>query len=245
MLCIFIVKVLPLILVNVLVNPEMTKLNFHCEIWIKLFLFCCTFILEWCVCGPIRQGNCSSNLVSNDVTHQTGLAFAILRWWWFRSLSTCCHYFSSHIITNIFFFFMKFIFFPSSCNTTDEKGRETRKSKLLWYNAFGDFSWWGLKMAFFLYVCMYVYVWKRRPPFEVAIRLLGVAPQCVSSRLFSLPLFLIHTFSFIHSFFLLLFASVKSDLYRGLFNWKLWLWGQMEAVVTWQIIFLLGGDWEF
>ena len=74
---------LPLIFVRLFVNPEITKLNFHCEIWIKLFLFCWTFILEWCVCGPIRHGSCSSNLVSKEVTHQTGLAFAIVNFYIF------------------------------------------------------------------------------------------------------------------------------------------------------------------
>ena len=51
-----------------------------------------------------------------------------------------------------------------------------------------------------LYVCMYVYVWKRRPPFEVAIRL-GVAPRCPRGTL--LLLLNIHTVhSFIHFFLL-------------------------------------------
>ena len=46
--------------------------------WIKLSLFCWTFILEWCVWGPIRQGNCSSNLVKRAVTHCSGFAVAIV-----------------------------------------------------------------------------------------------------------------------------------------------------------------------
>lgn len=52
---------------NVLVSPDITKENFHFEIWIKLSLFCWTLILEWWVWGPIRQGSCSSNLVKRAV----------------------------------------------------------------------------------------------------------------------------------------------------------------------------------
>ena len=74
-----------------------------------------------------------------------------------------------------------------------------------------------------LCVCMYVYVCesgglRSRSQYKAV---LGVAPRCPRG---SSPLVLIHTtfHSFIHSFFLLLlFASVKGDLYRWLFTWKL------------------------
>ena len=62
---------------SVLVNPEITRLNFHCEMWIRLSLFCWTLIREWCVWGPMRQGNCSSKRVKRPDTHHTGLAVAI------------------------------------------------------------------------------------------------------------------------------------------------------------------------
>ena len=72
---------LPLIFCKVLVNPEMTSENLNWEICIRLSLFCWTLIREWYVWGPMRHGNCSSNLVSKDETHQTGLATAIFMTW--------------------------------------------------------------------------------------------------------------------------------------------------------------------